>query len=213
MTAAIQLDIFGVLEDVAQDRPPLCLYRSQTRGLHARGAEFAAWQEEHGRFASVLRAHAWHPGAFGDADSPTSRCQASVLSVDLRPDASYPMACDCTRANALLYRGACRHCDFEGTPRDGENPAAEDALDHAWPGWRDFPVVAPVPGDPKAKPRWTGELAQAYPPEWLEAGGPIRTWRQGLGTRHVPGRTPWGGYDAGVPETAKPGTRKAKAAA
>jgi Family of unknown function (DUF6349) len=212
MTAAIQLDIFGVLEAVAQDRPPLCLYDSPARGLRARGAEFAAWQEEHGRFGSALRAHAWRPVSFGDADAPTARCQASVLSADLRPDASYPMACACTRADALLYRGACRGCDYEGPPRDGENPAAEDALDHAWPGWRDLPVVAPVPGDPKVKARWTEDLRQAYPVEWLEAAGPIRTWRTGLGTRHVPGRTPWGGYDAGVPEDAKPSARAERAA-
>ena len=38
-----------------------------------------------------------------------------------------------------------------------------------------------------------------YPPGWLEAGGPIRTVRDSPRSgRHVPARTPYGGYDLAV---------------
>jgi len=206
MSAELQLDIFGVLEEVAQDRPPLCLYHSPARGLAARAAGFEAWRKEHGSFGSLLRAHAWTLQIGGAPGTPADRCQAAVLSVDLRPDLRHPdegPGCDCTAADAYLYRGACRGCDWEApVPRDDENAAAEDALDHAHPGWRDLPVMPTMPGDPKKLARWTAEVSAVYPAGWLEAAGPVRTWRQGLGTRHVPGRSPWGGYDVGVPEAA-----------
>ena len=204
MSAELQLDIFGALEEVAQNRPPLCLYGSSARGLAARASEFEAWCTEHGHFGSLLRAHAWHPHAYGALNTPTGRCQAAVLDVDLRPHDSFPAECECTEAGALLYRGACRGCDWESSrPRDDENVAAEDALDHAWSGWRILPVMPTMPGDPKKLARWTAELSAAYPDGWLEAAGPVRTWRQGLGTRHVPGRSPWGGYDVGVLQVAE----------
>jgi hypothetical protein len=199
MTADIQLDIFGALEEVTRASLPLCLYRSPARGPAARAAEFGAWKQEHGSFGSRLRAHAWVPDGFGDDVTPSPRCQATTLSVNLRPDDAYPLACRCTEAGALLYRGACRHCDWEGPEQRRESPAAEDALDHAWPGWRVLPVLPPFPGTDKARPAWLEKATAAYPAGWLEAGGPVRTQRTGqYDTRHVPCRGPFGGYDAGV---------------
>jgi Family of unknown function (DUF6349) len=201
MSAELQLDIFGVLEEVALDRPPLCLYHSPARGLPARAAEFEAWRKEHGSFGSRIRSHAWI-AVISDPASPAVRCQSAVLSCDIRDDGD-DLSCDCTSIGLLLYRGACRGCTWEALqPREDENAAAEDALDHAWSGWRDLPVMPGMPGDPKKLARWTADVSAAYPAGWLEAAGPVRTWRQGLGTRHVPGRSPWGGYDVGVPEAA-----------
>jgi hypothetical protein len=204
LSARTALQAAGQLELFDASPPPLCLHYSAARGLPARIAEFAAWQAEHGSFGSMLRAHAWTPSMGGAPDSPADRCQAAVMSVDLRRhprDGDRGLKCRCTAADAYLYRGACRCCDWEGVPRPGleaENLAAEDALDHAWPGWRDLPAVVQKPDNPKSAPRWLERVTAAYPAGWLEAGGPIRTWRQPLGTRHVPGYGPFGGYDAGV---------------
>jgi hypothetical protein len=108
----------------------------------------------------------------------------------------------------MVFRGACRGCDWEGPVQGGENPAAEDACDHAWPGWRDLP---PVSRPPSAGPgtsaaeregvaRWAEIAGLACSPGWLEAGGPIRTLRGPHETRHVPCRTPFGGYDLAAAE-------------
>lgn len=212
MTAGVfvqdELDLFGPPETPAL--LPLCLYRSAARGVAARAAEFEAWQVQHGSFGSLIRAHAWTSRAGAGPDTLTDRCQAAVLAVDLRQPVRGEdpgLECSCTEADVYLYRGACRRagCAWEGPPRDGldaENPAAEDALDHAWPGWRDLPVLDRSPDDKKAAARWLERVTAAHPAGWLDAGGPIRTWRTGLGNRHVPGRAPGGGYDVGVPRPA-----------
>jgi hypothetical protein len=124
-------------------------------------------------------------------DTPTTRCQPTVLSADLRCECERSVECCCL--GELMYRGACRSCDWEGEPRDRENAAAEDAC--AWPGWRDVPVVPSVPDERKKCAAWVDRVTGLYPPGWLEDGGPSRTKRSGAGTRHVPGRTPFGGYD------------------
>jgi hypothetical protein len=133
-----------------------------------------------------------------------------VLDVDVRNPARWrqdtsdmPDCTCCTEIDDYLYRGACRGCDWEGDPRleMGENPAAEDAMDHAWPGWRDVPIVPRCPGDRTAQARWQERVVPQYPAGWLEAGGPIRTLRDGpASSRHHAdvASTPWGGYDMGV---------------
>jgi hypothetical protein len=213
-----ELDLFGDPDAPEVPSLPLCLLGSQARGIAARTAEFEAWEKQHGSFGSLLRAHAWTLQIGGAPGTLTDRCQAAVLSVDLRQNLKHPvegLECDCTGADEYLYRGACRCCDWEGPPRPGlaaENLATEDVLDHAWPGWRDLPVVARPPdgrgtestGNRKrdeARDRWIAHVSALYPAGWLEAGGPIRTLRKGpYGHRHVPGATPFGGHDIGVPD-------------
>jgi hypothetical protein len=97
-----------------------------------------------------------------------------------------------------MYRGACRHCEWEGDPRRSENSAAEDALGHSWPGWRDLPLVGHIPEERKARARWIETVNRAYPAGWLEGGRPIRALRTPPGTRHAASATPFGGYDVGV---------------
>ena len=70
-----------------------------------------------------------------------------------------------------------------GGPGDG---------DHAWPGWRDLPLV-PRPPESGTNAKQKQAMAQRikqvngrYPTGWLESSGPIRTRRQRYGTRHVP---------------------------
>jgi hypothetical protein len=199
-----QLDLFAELDaEPARPGPAApTLYGSPARGLAARAAEAEAWRARHGTLDSIRCSHAWQVH-ITCPDTPTGRCQPTVLSADLRCDCLD----DCSCVGDLMYRGACRGCDWEGDPRDGENAAAEDACDHAWPGWRDVPVVPRVPDDRKRRAAWVERFAARYPTNWIADGGPIRTRRGGLGIRHVPGRTPFGGYDLAaddgdVPDTA-----------
>lgn len=118
--------------------------------------------------------------------------------------------------HGLLYRGACRKtgCDWEGPVRDDENTAVEDGMDHAWPSWRDRPAVPRMPdlgGNPnpygkarKTLDAWIAEVNAVYPDGWLESGGPIRTLRRPMETRHVEHRTPYGGYDLAIPAGEEP---------
>jgi hypothetical protein len=192
-----QLDLLALLADAEASAEPeggaTCLYGSTARGLPARTAEVEAWRARYGNLNPNRRSHAWRVH-ITCPDQPTGRCQPTVLTADLRCDCLDQCSC----VGDLLYRGACRGCDWEGEPRDAENPAAEDACDHAWPGWRDLPVVSPVPQDHKRHAAWAERVAPRYPAHWLADGGPIRTKRSGFGTRHVPNRTPFGGYDLAV---------------
>ena len=196
-----QLDLFAAIEEAKLGGPAPTLYGSPTRGLTARADEFAGWRAAHGSFGSTGRSHAWTV-CLTCPDTPTERCQPTVLSADLRCDCDRYEQCSCL--GDLMYRGACRRCDWEGEPHDRENAAAEDACDHAWPGWRELPVVSAVPEERKKRAAWVERVTELYPAGWLEDGGPIRTARSRGGTRHVPGRTPFGGYDlAGVAEAAE----------
>lgn len=192
-----QLDLLAVIEQTKTEAAAPSLYGSPARGLPARAAEFAAWCEAHGSFGSFGRSHAWTV-TLTCPDTSTERCQPTVLGADLRCDCDRDEDCCCV--GDLMYRGACRHCNWEGQPHDGENPAAEDACDHAWPGWRDLPTVERVPEERTKRAAWIERVIAHYPPGWLEDGGPIRTTRTGPGTRHVPDRTPFGGYDLAAAE-------------
>jgi hypothetical protein len=105
----------------------------------------------------------------------------------------------------LGYCGACLACGWVGgQPRRGrgaENLAVEDAHDHTHPGWRQIPVVGAPPRleSPASYKglvaRWYRRWGHLLPEGWLDSGGPVRTARSPMATRHVPGRAPGGGYD------------------
>lgn len=114
-----------------------------------------------------------------------------------------------TTAAVHEYRGHCP-CGWRGPTRDDEQTATEDAHDHAWPEWRTIPPCPNQPaaaamGDRKKQEKWYAACrvvaAAEYPESWLvpgtkdvRPGAPIVTIRD-VGTRHVPDRSPWGGYD------------------
>lgn len=204
-----QLDLFAELETAAAEAqakalaeaPVPNLYGSPTRGLAARMAEFDAWRDAYGDFGCIPISHAWHEG-FSHSTTPTDRCAPSLLQAELRCLCNTYAGNRCLCVGDLMYRGACRHCTWEGDPTDSENTASEDAHDHAWPGWRDLPLVPRSragemgPAQQKrAAVQWLEKVTPLYPPGWVEAGGPVRTARSSLGTRHVPNGTPFGGYD------------------
>lgn len=210
-----QLSLDDVLEEEKRERPAPCLYQTGTaRGPAARQLEWEAWLAEYGHGSAYARSHAWRVNTTCP-DTPTDRCQPTVLTCDLSAPRGYPPPTCGGHDRSQLFRGACRRpgCLWEGPEREsragsGENPAAEDALDHAWPGWRDLPAAPGLPriqsgtskADLRALARWAGQVTAIYPQGWLEAGGPVRTLRTGRGTRHVPDRTPYGGYDMAVNE-------------
>ncbi len=199
-----QLDMFAMLAaDETEERSRggiPTLFAGPGRGLIARRAAAEQWARE---WAAVVRigaryvSRAW---STYDPSTPTATCQAIVLSADLRcglPEHDH--GDDCLCVGDLVYRGFCRGCDWEAHDVHGrENRAAADALDHAHPGWRDSPVVPALACDSsnKAKATWVRRAREAYGdrPE----GWPIITDRRGIGSRAVPGRSPWGGYDVAV---------------
>lgn len=200
MTAA-QLDMFA--ESEAAEREAIensgpCLFASPTRGFFNRANEFREWVATYGGFASLVgMPHAWVPGLTAP-NWRTEVCRPTVLGVSL---GCRCFVRDCLCVGGLIHRGACLHCDWEGEVRTHCNAAVEDAHDHAWPGWRDLPVVTRSPGRSSSEKgkaelrKWADGVNAVYPEGWLESGGPIRTHREPPGHRHVPNATGFGGYD------------------
>lgn len=166
------------------------------------------WQREKTEEALNAQRAAWHlaptcPGRpTGGQAQGVEHCTATVLTRDTRK--GWPNDGD---EGELYYRGACLYCGWlSWRDHDDENLAAEDAVDHTHPGWRAMPVVPPMPhpesprAAEKAMKAWRGKVDQLLPAGWLESGGPICTARGRYATRHVPFRTPWGGYDMAVRE-------------
>jgi hypothetical protein len=178
-----------------------CLFGLDLVGYFARLELAEHWNAVYGDTATSIRAaHAWMPCVtqmFAHHE-PTAQCRPTILLADLRCD-HYRGNCCCV--GDLLYRAACFGCTWEGPARTRENTAAEDAHDHAWPGWRELPLVPRRPEagtstkQKAATARWVEAVNDRYPQGWLESSGPIRTARGHAGTRHVPDHTGFGGYD------------------
>lgn len=105
------------------------------------------------------------------------------------------------RYGGLWYQARCRPCKWDGPERlKVVNLAVEDAMDHAWPGWRDQPVMPEQPRGGQELKVWLAYARRIYPPGWVDDRGPIRTLRGPGLTRHHDG-TEWGGYSMAVPKT------------
>jgi hypothetical protein len=112
-------------------------------------ARRAGWRAEGSEDARLEMVGSWDiwitcPGARPDGPVRAGmwpRCTATVLGCHTGVE-----------DNHLAYRGACLGCGWvaEGVHllrEGGENAGAEDANDHAWPGWRDLPVVPRPPAN------------------------------------------------------------------
>lgn len=189
-----QLDIFAQLEANDRAERTAHLPRTFTSGTDFTAAElsgaYLAWCDENGRFGCVRRSHMWHPAIcdpFG-TDKPHS---VWVLNADLRCD-HHGESCSCL--GDYLTRVYCSDCQWWSQPAAEEGTAVREYHDHCWPGWRDLPLCTRPNLDKPPK------LPADYPEEWRVPGAPILTHRTSPGTRNVPGRSPFGGYDMTAPE-------------
>jgi hypothetical protein len=219
-----QLDLFAELEEAQRvadgadarqrfDEAP-AIFDPPARGLRARLDTFDAWVDQHGNFDCLARSHGWHtPGSEGST-AATESCRPAVLTAQLRCHHDNNRHHKCCCVGDLVSRAACTGCDWEGELHGDVAAAAEDAHDHAWPGWRALPVVPRPPehgSHPKLQARlaeWVENVNAFYPHGWLESGGPIRTDRARMGTRHVPEATGFGGWDMAVRAGCSPFTSR-----
>lgn len=150
---------------------------------------FAHWQFVFGHQGSIPNSHMWHRGGHGPVEF--GEHHGEVYSVDLRPTPGMEGPGD------LLFKILCEPCEWQ-SEAGSENDAVESWHDHAVPGWRDLPVVPRQvrvrneSGLTKVGLRW---IEQRYPEGMQVPGAPIITERGAYGTRHVPGYSPWDGYD------------------
>lgn len=107
----------------------------------------------------------------------------------------------CSCVGGYLQTAICTRCSWHAISED-ENEVVEAWHDHALPGWRDLPVLPHKlrgqMGTSKMTPKLAAWLEENYPPELRINGSPILTLRTPHGTRHVPGYSPYGGYDISV---------------
>jgi len=179
-------------------------YDSPARGHRARQDAFEARIAEYGSFGSPARSRGRQAASTSPvADTPTDRCQPTLLCADLGCQ-HYSGGCGCGCVGELYYRGACPRCPYEGPVRDRENPAVDDAHDHARPGRRHLPTVPRAPertGNTTSKTRLAARadpVSETYPAGWPAADGPIRTLRDRTGGRHAPHHNGSGGHDLAV---------------
>jgi hypothetical protein len=168
-------------------------------------AAFHEWCEINGSFGSHPRSHMWVGFATGLAPDGHT---LSTMHADIRchgPAYDHPRGCSCP--GDLLYRAQCDICHFVAVGR--ESDVIEAWHDHAWPGWRDLPVV-PQDVRPRAGGFSKSEKAalawatKNYPTEWQMPGAPVITERGTAGSRPAPGYSPWGGYDISATALAEP---------
>lgn len=195
-----QLDMLAMLDtDTRAEReategvPNLFLLRcARPVDYHA---AYVQWCEDYGNFDGSRISRAWLTEFLAD-ESPTDTCQALVVHATLWCN-HYRTECFCV--GGAVYRGVCRGCPWEGTQHGDTDAAMADALDHSHPGWRALPVVESAPYNDGSKQgrrrqeRWAEKVNELYGPQ--TEGCPIITDREPPGTRSVPDRSLWGGFD------------------
>ena len=190
MSTAEQLDIFTELAAIDHIAATQHLPRTFTTSDQYTAAElndaFAAWENEHpGIIGSYKASHMWVPEICSPFGTTTPH-SVWVMDADLRCD-HHRENCHCV--GSLIYRAYCSDCNWWTDPTADEGEAIRAYHDRCWPGWRNLPVL------PAAD-----KLPDDYPQDWQVPGAPVVTTRQPIGTRNVPGRSPFGGYDMTDPD-------------
>ncbi|MCA0378334.1 MAG: hypothetical protein LCH36_02685 [Actinobacteria bacterium] len=154
---------------------------------------FQQWQLLYGNYGSIPRSHMWHPDYLSRNGQLSFDGHGHMkFRADLSPEREHE------GPGELLYMAVCEPCEWHDVS-DSENDVVEAWHDHAIPGWRELPVIPAQIRVSNESGRLT-PLAQKwvtahYPAEMQVPGVPIITERQRYATRHVEGRSPWGGYD------------------
>lgn len=168
-------------------------------------AAYTRWIAEHGEFGCIVYSHMWHRAIA--AINPITRLNGHELHpYNAEGRCHYPDQHDHSNdpeplPGRWMYQAICPSCSWHhiGT----ENNTVEAWHDHALPGWRELPVLpatlAGLRDTPKGAPRIRAWIEEHYPDGFAVDGAPILTDRGHGGSRHVPGRSPLGGYDLAAP--------------
>lgn len=189
---AHQIDIFEALEAAEPITAPLSFTVEPYSREEFEKAD-KRWRHEHGSMGARPQSHMWSSWDYQYGNNRTMHGghQSYVMSADTRCD-HHREKCSCV--GDLLYRVYCEGCGNVSAIHDNENAAVEDHLDQCWPGWRDLPTVTATAKDSGGH---RFKLPEGYPEAFMADGAPVRTLRSAGATRHVPGRSPFGGYDTG----------------
>lgn len=200
----LAFDIEGMLHDAAVEAAPEWTGAPLhfTTAYYPPGeldAAFEHWQFLHAHDKTHVNSRMWHRSITVPESDRIAGHGFVLYTTDLRcePWKHAEKHGGCTCLGDLMYQAICEPCAWNGIT-DSENDAVEMWHDHALPGWRELPIVPSrlrmmdKDGLSKAARNWIGEH---YPKSMQIPGAPIITERRPYGTRHVPGRSPWGGYD------------------
>lgn len=166
------------------------------------------WIDVNGHFNCIFLSKMWHrsntvPHAVIGAHSIDQydvdlRCAAG-LHDEHRATLGLGRICQCVGAS--LTQIICRECSWHHIGTEGECVKAWH--DHAFPGWRDLPILPEQlrgkMGGTKMTPKLEEWFEANYPPALRVPGAPIITERSKYGTRAVIGYSPFGGYDISAP--------------
>ena len=152
-------------------------------------AAYERWVLENGRFDCIGRSGMWRHTLTHEPLELNGHTIHVLTAARPSRESTRPTA----QAN-------CPDCRWHLLGED-ENGVVEAAHDHALPGWRDLPIAPTKIG---SKLSHYSKTATASVLEWMEStyprsmlipGAPILTPRVPPAHRHVPGRSPLGGYD------------------
>lgn len=170
-------------------------------------AAWRRWIEINGHFDSIHRSRMWHR-SYTSPHARIGNHTIDLYDVDLRCKAglhdehraTLGLGRICQCVGTTVTQAICAECSWHhiGTERE----VIEAWHDHAFPGWRDLPVLPTklrgTMGGTKMTPKLEEWLEANYPAEFRIPGAPILTTREKFGTRSVPGYSPFGGYDLSV---------------
>lgn len=200
----LAFDIEGMLHDAAIEAAPKWTGAPLhfTTAYHPPAvldAAFEHWQFLHAHDTTHVNSRTWRRSITVTESDRVTGHRFLLYTTDLRcePWKHTDKHETCTCLGDLMYQAICEPCEWNGIA-DSENDAVEMWHDHALPGWRELPIVPSrlrmmdKDGLSKAAKKWIGEH---YPKSMQVPGAPIITERRLYSTRHVPDRSPWGGYD------------------
>lgn len=162
-------------------------------------AAYEHWQFLHKLDARWTPNRMWHRAIAVPGHTEIGEHAFDMFTADLRcePSAHGGRTVTCECVGDLTYAAICEPHAWHAIA-DDENGAVEAWHDHVFPTWRELPIVPArlrsidQPGLSKAARKW---IVKHYPPAMQVVGAPVITERSNAGTRHVPGRSPWSGYD------------------
>lgn len=160
---------------------------------------FEHWCFLNGHQNSIALSHMWHRWVGLNEHVEFQEHSFDVFDAELRCLAPEHRGGDedCSCVGGMVVQAICEPCDWH-VITDNENAVVEAWHDHAVPGWRELPVVPERirVRDTKGLSRHAREwIAEHYPIQMQVTGAPIITERAQHATRHVPGYSPWGGFD------------------